>query len=139
MVNAQALEGNWNEVKGQIKQRWGNLTDDDLASLEGSVDRVVGMIQRKTGESREAIENFLDGVAEKGGSAFSAAAGHAREYAQHAGEALREGYQNVAERVQGGYHSAEGLVRRNPARSVGLAFGAGLVTGVVVGLILRSR
>ena len=49
MVNQQALEGNWNVIKGKIRTHWGQLTDDDLPQFHGEVDKLVGTIQRKNG------------------------------------------------------------------------------------------
>ena len=43
--------GNWNEVQGRAKQRWGNLTDEDLHYQEGHQDAWLGNLQRKTGET----------------------------------------------------------------------------------------
>jgi len=51
MINEQVLQGNWNEIKGKIRSKWGQLTNDDLQSFDGNVDRLVGLIQRKTGEA----------------------------------------------------------------------------------------
>lgn len=54
------LKGNWNIAKGKIKQEWGDLTDDDLDYKEGKEDELVGRIQKKTGESKERVNKFLD-------------------------------------------------------------------------------
>lgn len=56
------LKGNWNIAKGKIKQEWGELTDDDLDYQEGQEDELVGRIQKKTGESKERVNEFLDGL-----------------------------------------------------------------------------
>ena len=54
------LKGSWNEVKGKLKQKWAKLTDDDLQYAEGKQDELVGRIQKRTGESREAIEKAIN-------------------------------------------------------------------------------
>lgn len=59
-MNRMQLKGNWNEVKGKLKQRWGQLTDDDLKYVEGKEDELIGRIQRRTGEAREQIERFIE-------------------------------------------------------------------------------
>jgi len=41
------IEGNWNQLKGKIKEKWGKLTDDDLLYMEGKKDRVVGRLQER--------------------------------------------------------------------------------------------
>jgi uncharacterized protein YjbJ (UPF0337 family) len=59
MTNWKA-KGNWNIIKGRLKQAYGALTDDDLKRMEGDMQEAVGIIQKRTGESREAIEKRLD-------------------------------------------------------------------------------
>ncbi|MGZ5282056.1 MAG: CsbD family protein, partial [Bacteroidia bacterium] len=44
-------EGTWNRIKGAIKQKWAELTDDDLTYGEGKADEIVGRIQQKTGRT----------------------------------------------------------------------------------------
>ena len=74
MVNTQVLQGQWNQVRGQLKKKWGQLTEDDLKFTNGNIDQLVGRIQHKTGEAREAIEGFLDELTSQGASAISHAA-----------------------------------------------------------------
>ncbi len=56
------IKGNWNEVKGKIKSKWGNLTDDDLTYAEGKEDQLLGNIQKKTGQSREEITKYINSI-----------------------------------------------------------------------------
>jgi uncharacterized protein YjbJ (UPF0337 family) len=139
MVNQQELQGNWNQIKGALKEKWGKLTNDDLREFDGNVDELVGIIQRKTGAAREAIERFLEQITSEGSSTLRGAASTAREYAHQASGAIRDTYDQVAGNVRGGFAGAERVVQRNPSISVGVAFGAGLVAGVIVGLVMRSR
>jgi len=53
------IKGRWNEMKGKVKQHWGNLTDDDLQYTEGKEDELIGRIQKKTGSTREEVVNYL--------------------------------------------------------------------------------
>jgi len=50
------LKGDWNIIKGNLKQKWAKLTDDDLQFIEGQQDELLGRIQKRTGQSREAVE-----------------------------------------------------------------------------------
>jgi uncharacterized protein YjbJ (UPF0337 family) len=63
MMNWYEIEGNWKKFKGEIKQRWGRLTDDDLDIIEGKREKLSGEIQRKYAikkeEAEEEIEDFL--------------------------------------------------------------------------------
>lgn len=53
------LKGNWNELKGKIKQSHADLTDDDLRYEEGKDDELVGRLQKKLGKTREDIITWL--------------------------------------------------------------------------------
>jgi uncharacterized protein YjbJ (UPF0337 family) len=50
------IKGDWNIIKGKLKQKWAALTEDDLQNLDGKQDELLGRIQKRTGESREAVE-----------------------------------------------------------------------------------
>ncbi|MBW3541177.1 MAG: general stress protein CsbD, partial [Planctomycetes bacterium] len=106
---------------------------------EGDTENLIGLIQRKTGEARENIEDALEDMMAGGSGAVSRATEAARHYAENVAAAARTRYEQAVSGVRGGYQDAEGLVRRHPTESVAAAFGAGLITGVVVGLMLRSR
>jgi uncharacterized protein YjbJ (UPF0337 family) len=145
-INAQELQGQWNQVRGRVKQRWGQLTDDDLAFQSGNVDQLVGKIQQRTGEGREAIERFLNDLTSQGSSAVATAAEAVRDYASQAGQyaaqagdRLRDQYGQWADAARDRYGMATDVVRHNPGPSVAAAFGVGLVAGLVIGLALRSR
>jgi uncharacterized protein YjbJ (UPF0337 family) len=138
-INAQELQGQWNKLRGQVKEHWGQLTDDDLQIQGGNIDQLVGKIQQKTGESREAIERFLGDLTSRGASAVAQATQAVSGYAQQAGERLRDRYGEFADQARDRYDSAQDMVRHNPGQSVATAFGIGLVAGLVVGLALRSR
>lgn len=56
------LKGNWNVVKGKLKQEYGELSDDDLAYTEGHEDELIGRIQKKTGKAKEEVKEFIDSL-----------------------------------------------------------------------------
>ncbi len=58
-MNTLEIKGNWNIIKGTVKQKWAALTDDDLQYIDGQQDELVGRIQKRTGESRDAIEQAI--------------------------------------------------------------------------------
>ncbi len=54
------LKGNWNEMKGKIKQKYASLTDDDLLYEEGKDDELLGRLQKKTGHTKEEIKAWIE-------------------------------------------------------------------------------
>ena len=53
------IKGDWNITKGKLKQKWAQLTDDDLQYVKGKNDELLGRIQKRAGETREAIEKAI--------------------------------------------------------------------------------
>ena len=55
-MNADILKGKWKEIKGEAKQKWGKLTDDDLTQIEGKEEQLVGLLQKRYGYAKEKAE-----------------------------------------------------------------------------------
>jgi uncharacterized protein YjbJ (UPF0337 family) len=55
-MNKLETKGDWNIIKGKLKQKWAKLTDDDLQYVDGKHEELFGRIQKCTGETREAVE-----------------------------------------------------------------------------------
>jgi uncharacterized protein YjbJ (UPF0337 family) len=55
-MNEDILKGKWKEIKGSVKEQWGNLTDDDLIEIEGKQEKLVGLLQSKYGYSKDKAE-----------------------------------------------------------------------------------
>jgi len=53
------IKGDWNIIKGKLKQKWAALTDDDLRYVEGKQDELLGRIQKRTGETLETVEKAV--------------------------------------------------------------------------------
>lgn len=60
MVNKTTLKGNWNVVKGKLKEVYGQLTDDDLVYEEGQEDELYGRIQRRIGKGKDEVKRMID-------------------------------------------------------------------------------
>ena len=54
------IKGNWNELKGNLKQEYAELTYDDLQYAEGKEDELLGKIQQRVGETKEQIINKIN-------------------------------------------------------------------------------
>lgn len=59
MSNSLGFKGNWNELKGKLKQKYASLTDDDLLLAEGKYDELLGRLQIKLSKSKEEIEKLF--------------------------------------------------------------------------------
>lgn len=135
----QQLTGNWNQLKGKLKERWGQLTDDELQAAEGNYDHLVGLIQQRTGEGRQQVERLVNEFNEQTGGAISKVADTARQYADQAREAVRGAAEQVRYQASERYQDAQEMVRQQPGEAVAVAFGTGLLVGLLIGLMARSR
>ncbi len=65
-MNHDQMEGNWNVLKGKVREQWGRLTDDDLDVIHGRVEQLVGAVQQRYGksydEAQEEVTDWLDTV-----------------------------------------------------------------------------
>ena len=59
-MNKLEIKGDWNITKGKLKQKWAHLTDDDLQLIDGKHDELLGRIQKRTGETKEAVEKAIN-------------------------------------------------------------------------------
>jgi uncharacterized protein YjbJ (UPF0337 family) len=63
-MNEDILKGKWNQLKGEVKMRWGDLTDDELDMIEGRRDKLVGKLQERYGYTKDRaereVESFID-------------------------------------------------------------------------------
>ena len=143
-VNLQSLQGQWNQLKGDVKKKWGQLTDDDLRWTNGNVDQLIGRIQERTGEKREQIEKYFDGLLSEGSSVLSNAVESVGQAANQATNRIRDGYSQISDQAgqQLGHareiageqlgHARE-MVVRNPVQWVAAAFGIGFLAGMIAG------
>lgn len=53
-------KGNWNQVKGKLKEKYADLTDNDLLYAEGKEDQLVGRLQERLGQSKEQVHSLLE-------------------------------------------------------------------------------
>ena len=56
------LKGSWNEVKGKMKQKYAQLTDDDLTFTEGKDEELLGRLQKKLGQTKQEIRDMLENL-----------------------------------------------------------------------------
>ena len=59
-MNQDVFEGKWKEMRGQVKEWWGELTNDDLDRIDGKADQLIGALQQKYGYTKEQAEKELN-------------------------------------------------------------------------------
>jgi uncharacterized protein YjbJ (UPF0337 family) len=59
-MNWDQIEGNWQQAKGKVKEKWGELTDDDLTVIKGKRDQLAGKLQERYGYTREQVDKEID-------------------------------------------------------------------------------
>lgn len=130
MVTREELVGQWNEVKGRLKEHWGQLTDDDLRRAQGSTDQLVGVVQQKTGATRREIESFLSNIVHDQSTVERVSAA-ASQYAEEAGQIAKEQYARAAAATSDFSKQVSHTVRNRPTESLAIAFGVGLAAGAL--------
>jgi uncharacterized protein YjbJ (UPF0337 family) len=135
MATKQEAAGQWKTLVGAVKEKYGQITDNELSQVKGNVDQLIGLVQRKTGQTREQVEAFVRECGEK----CETVAGKVSEFAATAGETLRDGYDSVAQHTKAGYEASVKTLSRHPLESVGTAFGIGIFAGLLIGMSLGAQ
>lgn len=66
-MNWEQIEGDWKQIRGRFRERWGKLTDDDLEVIAGKRDQLVGKLQSKYGMVKEEAEREIDAFCDECG------------------------------------------------------------------------
>ena len=59
-MNNEQFKGEWLKFKGELKNKWGQLTDDDLLEAEGDYDKFLGVIQKRYGDKQEELKTWTE-------------------------------------------------------------------------------
>jgi ElaB/YqjD/DUF883 family membrane-anchored ribosome-binding protein len=136
MLSSTMIEENWDQLRETIRQKWSQFSEAELEQFNGDVDDLVARIQRKTGASRESIQEFLQAASQKGTSMMnrmkdqvSGTVAGARETASNVAEQARHGYEQMQSRVGDTVHD-------HPGMTVAAAFGLGILAGIGLSLLL---
>lgn len=135
MATKQETAGQWKSLIGAVKEKYGNITDNEFTQLNGNIDQLIGLVQRKSGQTREQVEAFVHEC----GEACESVVGKVSEYVSSAAGTLRDGLESVTESTKSGYDASLKTVSRHPLESVGTAFGVGVVAGLLIGLSLGAQ
>lgn len=130
------LQQDWNKVKGVLKQRFAQLTDDDLLFVEGKSDELLGRLSERLGISRAELDDLLNEVREESHHVMddlkTKGADMARVARDKAATLVDEATSAARDRARGLWEEGEDYVRRNPRDSLISALIAGFVAGLIV-------
>ncbi len=161
MITREQAQGSWKTIVGAVKEKFGQISGDELTGVEGNLDKLIGLIQRKSGQSREWVETFLSDASGTSKNVAQQVGEKTSQYAQQAVDTVRENYEQLSDVAQRGYEQLSGAaqqgydqlsdaasrgydttvkaVSNRPLESVAIALGVGVLTGLVVGLSLSSK
>ena len=139
MPTKEEAQGTWNQLAGAVKSKYSQITGDDLAGVNGNIQQLAGVIQRKTGQAREEIDEFLRSASESTAGTVGKIAEAASDFANKAGETIRDGYDYAKDVSRDGIKAATDTVQQRPGESLLLAMGIGVVAGLIIGTSMCSR
>jgi uncharacterized protein YjbJ (UPF0337 family) len=131
-MDANVFEGNWYKLKGDVRNKWGKLTDDDLERIGGNKDKLVGTLQERYGymwdEARQMVDRYLDDYGQ-GGLKSKVTAAMSNENIQRPQEKFGEAVSK--DNLQKMANDVVDTVRRYPIAS--------LLIGLGIGYLLARR
>lgn len=139
MVTKEQISGNWNAIVRAVREKFGQINNDELNRVQGNVSELVGLVQRKSGQSREWVEAFLNDAGQATENVAQRISDTASQYASQASEVISDNYEHLAEGAKQGYDYTMKTVSRRPLESVAIALGAGMLTGLMIGLSMASK
>ena len=128
------VEGNWKQMKGRVKERWGKLTDDDLTAIAGRRDQLEGKIQERYGyaktQARREIEDWYRSTEHHLADAIETIRTDLQSLASSVGRIANKQMGRAQARATEATHEAEAAITRNPLTAVAIAVGLGFLIGV---------
>jgi uncharacterized protein YjbJ (UPF0337 family) len=129
------IEGNWKQMKGRVKERWGKLTDDDLTAIAGRRDQLEGMIQERYGYAKERarreIEDWLHSIESNLAEQLESLRSGIEELSSTVERIAKEQFPRARSRATDALTDAEEAVKRNPLVVVAIVLGLGLLIGAL--------
>jgi ElaB/YqjD/DUF883 family membrane-anchored ribosome-binding protein len=139
MITKEQVSGKWNAIVRSVKEKFNQITGDELNRVQGDTSELIALVQRKSGQSREWVEAFLANIGESTENAVERISSTASQFASNASAAISENYDHLADGAHRGYDYTRKTVSRRPFESIAIALGAGVLTGLIVGLSMASK
>ncbi len=142
-MNTFTFDSSWNKIKGKLKQKYGQLTDDDVSFAEGKGDELLSRLQSKLGLTKDAVNDMLtelkdgaatfgDGVRAKVSEASARVGEVVGDVKTKVTEAAGDAYDSARRRAHSLQESAEGYVTEQPMKALLIALGVGFFAGVLI-------
>jgi len=142
-MNTFTFDGSWNRIKGKLKQKYAQFTDDDLVFVEGKAGELLGRLQAKLGltedavvallyEMKESVANFGDGVREKVSEATARVGEVVGSAKAKVTEVAGEAYDHARESARTLQGKAENFVTAQPLKALLSALAVGFVAGILI-------
>ena len=137
------IEGDWKRLKGNAKEQWGRLTDDDLAAINGRREQLEGKLQERYGYAKDRIKREIDDWASEVrtiarkvtndadlSSEVEAIKGDVQKLAATIGDVAKRQAGRAQDNAVDAMHTAENYIRQNPLQAVAIAVGLGFLYGL---------
>jgi len=153
-MNTFTFDGSWNRIKGKLKQKYAQFTDEDLAFVEGKAGELLGRLQAKLGltedavvamldEMKESAVNFTDGVREKAGEVVGGVKAKVSEATAWVGDVAddvktkvthvaTDAYKHARQGARTLQGKAEDFVTGEPIKALLTALAVGFVAGILI-------
>jgi len=129
------LEGDWKQLRGKAKERWGKLTDDDLTTISGRRAQLEGKIQERYGfaksQARKEIEDWYRSTESYLADEIDNIRTELQSLASSVGRIANKQIDRAQVRATEVAHEAEAAIRRNPLTAIAIAVGLGFLVGVL--------
>ena len=129
------LEGDWKQLRGKVKARWGKLTDDDLAVIKGRRDELEGKIQERYGyaksQARREIEDWYRSTESHLADEIDTIRTEIQNLTSTVGRIANKQIGRAQVRATEAAHEAEAAITRNPLTAIAIAVGLGFLLGVI--------
>ncbi len=139
MATKEEVQDTWNQLSGAVKTKYAQITGDDLAAVNGNIQQLAGVIQRKTGKARDEIDEFLRSLSDSTSTTVGRISEAASDMANKASETLREGYDYARYASRDSLKAATKTVQHRPGEAMLLAMGIGVVAGLIIGSSMCGR
>jgi uncharacterized protein YjbJ (UPF0337 family) len=129
-ANWTTIQGDWNKFKGQVKEKWGKLTDDDLTRIGGNRDQLIGVLQQRYGMAKDRIEEQVDEFTTKASTWMQQAKATVMNKVSDMTEPVREYWEghDAGEMV----NDLKALIHRYPVQSTLVGLGVGYLIGRIL-------